>query len=99
VVGLPVFSGRGAGIQHLLGPTGGYLIGFVLAPWVVAKALGPRRPFSMARGAVAMGLGLLVIHVAGVLGLSVHVGSLSRAVAIDAAFIPVDLIKAVAAFA
>lgn len=99
VVGLPVFSGRGAGIQHLLGPTGGYLIGFVLAPWVVAKALGPRRPFSMARGAVAMGLGLLVIHVAGVLGLSVHVGSLNRAVAIDAAFIPVDLIKAVAAFA
>lgn len=28
-MGLPVFSGGGAGAAHLVGPTGGYLIGFV----------------------------------------------------------------------
>ncbi len=29
--GIPVFSNSGHGIQHLLGPTGGYLCGFFLA--------------------------------------------------------------------
>lgn len=32
VAGLPVFSGGGAGIGHILGPTGGYLVGFLLSP-------------------------------------------------------------------
>lgn len=30
-VGLPVFAGGGAGVQHLFGPTVGYLVGFVVA--------------------------------------------------------------------
>ena len=29
-VGIPVFSGFGAGIGHIFGPTGGYLLGFVI---------------------------------------------------------------------
>lgn len=97
-VGLPVFAGRAGGIQHLVGPSGGYLIGFILAPWVVAKVLSGRRTFGPVRGLVAMGLGLLVIHIAGVLVLSLHVGSLGRALVIDVAFLPVDLLKAVAAY-
>jgi biotin transport system substrate-specific component len=32
--GLPVFSGAASGITHLLGPTGGYLIGFLPAAWL-----------------------------------------------------------------
>ncbi|HUX51736.1 MAG TPA: biotin transporter BioY [Spirochaetia bacterium] len=31
ILGLPVFSGGRGGIAHLLGPTGGYLIGFLVA--------------------------------------------------------------------
>lgn len=31
VAGLPIFAGTGAGLAVLAGPTGGYLIGFVLA--------------------------------------------------------------------
>jgi biotin transport system substrate-specific component len=30
-VGLPVFCGAGSGLFYLLGPTGGYLLGFILA--------------------------------------------------------------------
>ena len=31
VIGLPVFSGFQGGVGHLLGPTGGYLVGFVFS--------------------------------------------------------------------
>jgi len=31
VAGLPVFTGFGSGIAYLLGPTGGYIFGFILA--------------------------------------------------------------------
>ncbi|ATI43680.1 hypothetical protein CBW24_16110 (plasmid) [Pacificitalea manganoxidans] len=34
LVGLPVFSGSGAGPAYMMGPTGGYLVGFVLAAFV-----------------------------------------------------------------
>ena len=33
-IGLPVFSGGRGGIAHFLGPTGGYLFGYLLAAWV-----------------------------------------------------------------
>ncbi len=33
--GLPVFAHGGFGLVHLMGPTGGYLIGFALASWVL----------------------------------------------------------------
>lgn len=39
-VGLPVFSGLRGGPQHLVGPTGGYLIGYLLSAGIVS-ALAP----------------------------------------------------------
>ena len=33
-MGLPVFSGGGAGVVHLMGPTGGFLLGFVAMAWL-----------------------------------------------------------------
>lgn len=38
LAGLPVFSGGGAGIGHFFGPTGGYLIGFLLSPLITGQA-------------------------------------------------------------
>lgn len=37
-VGLPFYSGGDAGFSHLVGPTGGYLVGFVLAGYLVGLA-------------------------------------------------------------
>ena len=34
LAGLPVFSGGSSGIGHILGPTGGYLLGFLAAPLI-----------------------------------------------------------------
>ena len=38
-VGLPVFSGLRGGPQHLVGPTGGYLIGYLLSAGIVSALL------------------------------------------------------------
>jgi biotin transport system substrate-specific component len=34
-IGMPVFAGGKGGLVHFFGPTGGYLLGFALAAWVV----------------------------------------------------------------
>ena len=36
-LGLPVFAGGAAGLAYALGPTGGYLLGFVIAAWVTGR--------------------------------------------------------------
>ncbi len=35
--GLPIFTGAGSGLLYLLGPTGGYLLGFVLASFLIGR--------------------------------------------------------------
>ena len=59
LVGLPVFSGFGAGPGALLGPTGGFLLGFLLCA-LVYWALTARRTPSRMGMALAMLLGRLV---------------------------------------
>lgn len=71
--GLPVFSGspeRGIGLAYMVGPTGGYLVGYLLASWVSgALALG--------RGTVgrtlAMLAGLAVTYALGLAWLGLYV--------------------------
>ena len=38
-LGLPIFQGYAFGTAHILGPTGGYLIGFLAASFLVGKML------------------------------------------------------------
>ncbi|MBI5544995.1 MAG: biotin transporter BioY [Deltaproteobacteria bacterium] len=71
--GLPVFAGGSFGMVHLFGPTGGYLVGFVLAAALVgflAERRWDRRP---ATTVLAMAFGTLTIHLCGVAWLSVFV--------------------------
>jgi len=69
VAGLPVFAGGGAGVAHLVGPTGGFLLGFLAAAWLAGFA---------GRGWLRAGAVLLAAHlvlfVPGVLWLSQFVG-------------------------
>jgi biotin transport system substrate-specific component len=61
--GLPVFNGAAGGFGHLLGPTGGYLSGFVAAAFIVGWMLEGRRGMAATIG--AMVLGSLLILAAG----------------------------------
>ncbi len=63
--GLPVFSGGGAGIPWLLGPTGGYLAAFPAAAFVTGLLAG-RDGRSLLRLGLAFAAGVLVLYVGGV---------------------------------
>ena len=76
-IGLPVFSGtpeRGIGLAYMVGPTGGYLAGFVagagLCGWLAEKGWDR----SWWRTAVAMSLGHLVILALGWAWLATLIG-------------------------
>lgn len=73
IQGMPVFAGtpeKGIGLAYAMGPTGGYLLGFLIAAYVVgllARAGWDRSPVSMAG---AMAVGILCVYVPGVVWLS-----------------------------
>ncbi len=50
LVGLPVFSGFKSGLGHLLGPTGGYLLGFLLGIPLIGLAAKPGKTWVLALG-------------------------------------------------
>ncbi|HOY65941.1 MAG TPA: biotin transporter BioY [Candidatus Ozemobacteraceae bacterium] len=74
IAGLPVFSGGSFGLYQLLGPTGGYLIGFIAAAAIVGSLSGRRiGGIRLPRG-IAMFLGMLAIYGFGLLRLSAFIG-------------------------
>lgn len=99
LAGLPVFAGGTAGIGRLLGPTGGYLVGFVVAAYVVgwlAERGWDRRPLT---AALAMAVGNGVIYVFGLAWLARFVG-LAHVLPMGLfPFIPGDLLKVLLAAA
>ena len=65
LLGLPFFAGGSAGVAVLAGPSGGYLVGFLLAAVVIALLAGPRGG-GRARLALALLAGNLAIYLCGV---------------------------------
>jgi biotin transport system substrate-specific component len=97
LIGLPVFAGGKAGFGVLIGPTGGYLIGFVVAAALTGKITRMKdRPgfawlcLAILAGEAAM-YGLGVIQLAVVARLSLY-----KALAVGLVpFIPGDVVKIV----
>lgn len=63
-VGAPVFAGFHRGFQVVAGPTGGYLVGFILAAAVAGALRGSRT--TTRRALVAAAVGAALIYVTGV---------------------------------
>jgi biotin transport system substrate-specific component len=82
IVGFSVFADNKHGIDYLLGATGGYLIGFVVASAVVGRLaeLGWDRTISGAIGAMLLGSG--AIYAIGVpwLAYTAYAGDFTRAI-------------------
>lgn len=73
-MGLPVFAAGKAGLMHLAGPTGGYLVGFVAAAWVVGYLSEIGFDRKVWTTLVAMTVGNAVLFLFGVLWLGMYVG-------------------------
>jgi biotin transport system substrate-specific component len=102
VAGLPVFSGGKAGLQTLVGPTGGYLVGFVAAALVVSLIAGPSsRRVHVVWQSLAVAAGIAVIYALGVMWLATQTGmGLPKAFVAGALpFLPVDALKGALAVA
>lgn len=104
IAGLPVFAGGSSGIGVLLGPTGGYIIGFILAAYIIGK-LSEKTENSSRSGllvnALNMSAGVLVIYLCGVFQLMM-VAKIGPAAALTLGvipFLPGEIVKtAVAAY-
>lgn len=65
ILGLPVFAGGGSGIGAILGPTGGYLISYFVAAYVIGKVVQMRKKPKFIDYVVAMVAGTIIIYVLG----------------------------------
>jgi len=100
-IGLPVFAGGKAGFGTLVGPTGGYLLGFIAASFVVGKTADLHKRPAAIRIASSFILGTAVIYGCGILQLAQWMnGDLQHAALVGVLpFIPGDALKIVIAAA
>jgi len=96
-LGLPVFHSGVAGLGILLGPTGGYLTGFIFAALVVGLAYEQESEIIRIAGLFA---GTVVIYICGVawLGYSLAMGIIPIIIIGVLPFFPGDVIKIYAAY-
>ncbi|TVQ95507.1 MAG: biotin transporter BioY [Desulfovibrionales bacterium] len=93
-IGMPVFVGGKSGLAALFGPTGGYLIGYILAAGSIGLLTHGRKP-GWALGLLAGLVGLGLIYVCGLLNL-IRVLDIGWHKALTIGFLPFilqDLVK------
>ena len=96
-MGLPVFAGGTGGLARLTGPTGGYLIGFVIAAFVVGRLSEKGWDRRFTTTAMAMLIGNAVIYALGLPRLAAFVGWEAVLKVGLFPFIPGDLLKIILA--
>ena len=99
IIGLPVFHGGKAGLGVFLGPTGGYLIGFVAGAWVIGALVNLKKNPGFGWTVLSLVAGTVVIYLLGVAQLCL-VARLSVNKAISVGVLPFlmgDVVKILAA--
>jgi biotin transport system substrate-specific component len=97
-LGLPVFAGGQSGLAYLSGATLGYLVGFVMAAYVIGLLAERGLERSVRTSIIPFLAGTVIIYVCGVAWLTVIIGSFSKAFAAGLLpFLIGDALKLVAA--
>ncbi len=97
IAGLPVFAGGAAGLAYFIGPTGGFLIGFVAGAFVCGYLAEKGWNAFFLTSVAAMILGLAAVYYFGLSWMLLYVdsGRLFKIALIP--FIPGEMIKIIAA--
>lgn len=98
IIGLPVFSGGMGGLGKLLGPTGGYILGYLAAAILIALLKG-KKGSVIRYAAVAIVAGMPVIYLLGMGWMKVSANMDWNAAFVSSVlpFIPLDMAKCIAA--
>jgi biotin transport system substrate-specific component len=106
LIGVPIFASGTVGLSAVLSPSFGYLIGFILASFVIGKIVEGAVAPSFIKLLAATFVGIVVIYAVGVPYLYVIKNVIGKGMPIATAlkfgfyvFIPGDLIKCIAAAA
>jgi biotin transport system substrate-specific component len=107
MIGLPVFAGGNAGLGVILGPTGGFLIGFPLGAMAIGAVvhgtdgLTPPGDVPISRLVAALLAGTAVVYAAGAVGYALvqAIGLVAAVSAVVVPFVPVAGLKVAAAVA
>jgi len=99
VIGLPVFAGFKAGIGILFGPTGGFLIGFIISAYVIGKIIEAKNEKNFFYYFLAGLSGMIIIYITGITQLSLVTGiGVKKALIVGMfPFLPGDILKIIAA--
>lgn len=94
-IGLPVFAGGKSGLGHLLGPTGGYLFGFLASAFLCGLARTNKNMLPWGRGILFGVLAVIAAYAAGAIWLKFSLNfTWAKAFAVGVApFIPWDAAK------
>ncbi len=97
-IGLPVFSGGMGGLGKLLGPTGGYILGSLVAAVLIALLKGRNRNI-IRYAVVSIVVGMVVMYFLGMSWMMISAGMDWRAAFVSSVlpFIPLDVAKCIAA--
>jgi biotin transport system substrate-specific component len=98
IFGLPFFAGGAHGLNILIGATGGYLIGFVIAAYVIGLLAERGWERNVRTSIIPFLIGTIIIYICGIAWLALVLGSLSKAIAAGLLpFLIGDAIKLIAA--
>lgn len=99
-VGLPLLAGGKGGIAPLVGPTAGFIFGWILVAFLVGLITDRMRgKYNMWFGMLAnIVFGIVVLYLVGTIGVTLVAGvDYGKALVANVAFIPGDLLKSVLA--
>lgn len=97
-IGLPVFAGGAAGLARFFGPTGGYLLGSVVAAYATGYLIEKAREKSGAKIFLSLTVGNGILYLFGIPHLSLFVGFKSALLLGLVPFILGDTLKLFAAY-
>ncbi len=96
IIGLPVFARGASGLGIILGPTGGYLTGFVFAAFFIGFVFERKKETAVLQAVIIMLMGLIIIYITGTVWL-MYITKMNPVEAIIAGvipFLPGDILKA-----